>query len=72
MITAGARCKLATTRGIKIGSTEAEVRKAYQDVENKEESEAGKSFVAGSIYGGVIFTLEKGRVVEIFMGAAAE
>ncbi len=72
MITASGECKLATKRGIKIGSTEAEVKKAYQDVGNAEESKAGESFVAGSIYGGVIFTFKEGKVSEIFIGAAAE
>jgi hypothetical protein len=33
---------------------------------------AGKTFVAGSVYGGVIFQFEKGREAEIFIGAAAE
>lgn len=72
MISATAPSTLATGRGIKIGSTEAEVKKAYKDVLNVEESEAGKSLVAGSVYGGVIFTLTKGKVSEIFIGAAAE
>lgn len=71
-ITAAAPCKLATARGIKIGSTESEVRKAYQNVEDKEQSIAGETFVAGSIYGGVIFTIKQGKVVQIFIGAAAE
>lgn len=71
-ITAGGACKLATARGIKIGSSLAEVSKAYGDVESKEDSQKGKSFVAGSIYGGVIFTLKDGKVSEIFLGAAAE
>lgn len=71
-ITAFRACPLATKRGIKIGSTEAEVRRAYKDVESTEESKAGETFVAGSIYGGVIFTFKKGKVSEIFIGAAAE
>ncbi len=72
MITAAAPCSLATGRGIKIGSAESEVKKAYKDVLNAEDSEAGKTLVAGSVYGGVIFTLTKGKVSEIFIGAAAE
>jgi len=71
-ITATGACKLATARGIKIGSTEAEVRKAYGGVEDKEQSHKGESFVAGSIYGGVLFTLKDGKVSEIFLGAGAE
>jgi len=71
-ITAGAPCKLATSRGIAIGSTEAALTKAYRDVRNEEQSTPGKLFVAGSIYGGAIFNLEDGKVVQIFIGAAAE
>lgn len=64
--------KLATGRGIKIGSTLGEVRKAYGKFENKEDSQAGETFVAGSIYGGIIFHLKDGKVSSIFFGAAAE
>lgn len=71
-ITAVAPCQLATSRGITIGSTEAELKKAYRAEWDKEASEAGKLFVAGSIYGGVIFNLKGGKVVQIFIGAAAE
>jgi hypothetical protein len=71
-ITAVAPCELATSRGIRIGSTEAAVIKAYRDVQNKEEGTVGELFVAGSVYGGVLFHLESGKVVQIFIGAAAE
>lgn len=72
MITATAPSKLATARGITIGSPEAAVKKAYGNVRDKEQSVAGKTFVAGSIYGGVIFQFKDGKVSEIFIGAAAE
>ncbi|MCB1092833.1 MAG: hypothetical protein KDL87_14955 [Verrucomicrobiae bacterium] len=71
-ITAVSPCKLATARGIKIGSSEAEVREAYGKVEAREDSVPGETFVAGSIYGGVIFTFKDGKVAKIFVGAAAE
>ena len=71
-LSAESPCKLATSRGIKIGSTEAEVTKAYRDVRNAEQSIAGQTFVAGSIYGGAIFTIKAGKIVQIFIGAAAE
>lgn len=71
-ITSAAGCTLATARGIKVGSSEANVRKAYGNVEAKTESQPGESFVAGSIYGGVIFTFKSGKVTSIFIGAAAE
>lgn len=72
MITAGEKCKLATARSIRIGSALDEVRKAYGNVESREESQKGKTFIAGSIYGGIIFTLKDGKVAGIFLGAAAE
>jgi hypothetical protein len=71
-ITADAKCELATARGIRIGSGDAEVRKAYAKEYDAEGSVAGETFVAGSVYGGVIFGFEGGKVVEIFLGAAAE
>ena len=62
---------LSTKRGIRIGSTEQEVMKTYKPYWNREESGHG-SFVAGSIYGGLIFHFENGKVSRIFLGAAAE
>lgn len=61
-----------TIKGIKIGSTENEVVKAYQSAWSREDSEKGKTFVAGSIYGGLIFSFRNGKVNSIVLGAAAE
>lgn len=72
MITAKAPSTLVTRKGAGIGTTEAEILKAYGAYEDKENSKRGATFVVGSIYGGIIFTFEKGRVSEIFFGAAAE
>lgn len=73
-ITVKAPCEYATKRGIEVGSTQAEVEKAYGDVKDQDESgeDDASSFVAGSVYGGIIFSFEAGKVSEIFMGAAAE
>lgn len=72
-ITVTAPSKLATSRGIHIGSTEAEVQAAYGDVRDEEGmSEAGRNFVVGSIYGGLMFDFENGLVKDMFLGAAAE
>lgn len=71
MIKATKRCKLSTTHGIKIGSSEEEVAKAYGKLRG-EESEAGKTFIAGSTVGGVIFGFKEGKVDSIFIGAASE
>ena len=73
MITAKKGCKLATKGGIKIGSTEEEVRKIYGPFEDKENPPQGEGqFVAGSLYGGIIFDFKDGKVSRIFFGAAAE
>ncbi len=42
---------------------------AYKEEEERRTSE---HFVAGSIYGGLIFSFQNGRVNEIFLGAGAE
>ena len=72
--TADANCLLATNKGIKIGSTKGDVLKAYGKFEDKENKSAAgaDSFVAGSIYGGIIFTFKGDKVSEIFFGAGAE
>lgn len=70
-ILASAGCALATARGIKIGSPEAAVRKTYRPFEDKEMG-SKDSFVAGSVYGGMIFNFKDKKVSRIFLGAAAE
>lgn len=69
--TASAPCKLATAKGVTLGSPASAVRKAYGAFENKEEGNADM-FVAGSIYGGILFDFSGGKVSRIFYGAAAE
>ncbi|HEY6529204.1 MAG TPA: hypothetical protein VIZ65_10960 [Cellvibrionaceae bacterium] len=64
--------QLKTERGVGIGSTEAQVRTQYIGQINTEESVAQKTLVLGSMYGGVIFELNKGSVQRIFVGASAE
>lgn len=61
-----------TSKGIGLGSTEAEVRAAYSSYEDKETSRAGSVFIAGSVYGGLQFEFTKGKVTSIFFGASAE
>ena len=63
---------LSTKRGIRIGSTEQEVMKAYKSQWNREDSNHFGSFVAGSIYGGIMFDFENDKVSRIFLGAVAE
>lgn len=64
---------LATSRGIHVGSAESEVLKAYGRYRDKDGgTEKGRRFVAGSIFDGMIFDFKAGKVVGIFLGAAAE
>ncbi len=64
--------RLSTKRNIQIGSDKKAVMKAYQAEWNREESNRSDYFVAGSVYGGLIFQFQNGKVSEIFLGAAAE
>lgn len=64
--------KLKTQRGIGIGDTYTEVMQAYREEEEQKHSFSSQQFVAGSIYGGLIFSFQNGQVTEIFLGAAAE
>ena len=64
--------KLRTRRWIAIGNNEAEAAKAYHDSISKEDTVSGESLVIGSVYGGLIFGIDKGKVQSIFLGAAAE
>jgi hypothetical protein len=63
--------RLTTKRGIRIGSTEKVVMKAYKTERDRESGKPG-FFVAGSVYGGLIFQFHNGKVSQIFLGAAAE
>lgn len=63
---------LASKRGIRIGSSQQEASKAYKAFWNKEESQSYDGFVAGSIFGGLMFRFENGKVSQMFLGAAAE
>lgn len=70
-VTAGPLSGYKTSRNIGIGNTYQEVLKAYNKYINDGETN-DTLIVAGSIYGGMIFNFEKGKVARMFMGAAAE
>jgi hypothetical protein len=70
--TVSAPFKGETARGISLGSTEAEVRAAYADCLDPRVDQKGQSVVAGSIYGGMFFSIKDGQVSSIFVGAGAE
>lgn len=71
-ITAKAPCEFATQRGIKIGSPAAVAKKAYAAWADPDSPATSEAFVVASIYGGIIFHFEHGKVTSIFFGAAAE
>ncbi|MCB9654818.1 MAG: hypothetical protein H6729_11880 [Deltaproteobacteria bacterium] len=56
--------KLATKRGIKIGSNVAELSTAY----GQNGIDSTDEFIFGSQLGGVVFTLRNNRVTEIYLG----
>jgi hypothetical protein len=63
--------KFCTAKSICIGATPEEVKSAYK-VELGNGVLEDDYLVAGTVYGGLIFTFEKGYLVEMFLGAAAE
>lgn len=71
-LTIQAPSRLKTLRQIGIGSKATDVLKAYAQEYNPADSHEGQTIVADSIYGGVIFSIDDGRVSAIFIGAAAE
>jgi hypothetical protein len=64
---------LKLTRGIGIGSTKDDVIKAYKKEINLKNEWGGQDMiVAGTEFGGVIFSFENNKVSTIFIGSAAE
>ena len=72
MVTIKSPCDFKTHRGIQIGSSEVEVQRAYNKEINPQDSKSNSTIVAGTIYGGIIFSMKDGAVISIFIGAAAE
>ena len=70
-INAAAPCALATQKGIKIGDGKDAVLAAYGDAIDPT-TVTEDSIVAGTVFGGIVFTLQDGNVTSIFLGAAAE
>lgn len=70
-------CRFRTTRDIGIGSSRGEVLEAYRKeiAQSSGDSAVGISddtVIAGSVYGGVVFTIKDNKVSSIFIGAGAE
>ncbi|MEZ4451339.1 MAG: hypothetical protein R3B09_17805 [Nannocystaceae bacterium] len=66
--------ELRTARGVGLGEAADRVRKLYADVKSPDSDEevADEVFVAGSIYGGLFFMFEEGKVKTIILGPSAE
>lgn len=60
-----------TPQGIGLGSPAEKVRSTYASLLDPESS-GSSQLVVGSIYGGIVFSIKKGKVSRIFVGAAAE
>jgi len=76
-ITVSDPCRYRTTRGIGIGSSRGEVLEAYRNEiapgsGDREEGSRDGMVVAGSLYGGVVFTITRDKVAAVFLGAGAE
>ena len=70
-ITARTPCAFKTKAGMGIGSSYAEVQEAYKKNIDPEATDKTQITV-GSVYGGIIFSFEKDKVSNVFLGAAAE
>ena len=71
MMTISGQCELKTKRNIGIGSILEEVKSAYKS-EIDPNLNSLKTIVAGTIYGGIIFSFDNDKVNSIFIGARAE
>lgn len=71
MITIEEPCALKSSKQIGIGSSKNEVELAYKEFINPSIS-TPTTIVAGTEFGGIVFTLENNKVKSIFIGASAE
>lgn len=71
-ITIGEPSQLKTERNIGIGDSYEKVEKVYKQEKDVDNTITCERFVAGSIYEGIIFSFNEGKVSKIFLGSAAE
>jgi hypothetical protein len=64
-------CSLKTSKQIGIGSSFDEVQNAYKESINPEFSDT-ESIVVGTVYGGIVFSLENRKVKTIYVGISAD
>jgi len=67
-ITARHPCRFATKRGIKIGSTLPQLKKAYAPETWNHADTTAERIVIGSNQRGLVFQLREGKVEQIFLG----
>ena len=74
MLTVKAPSTFKTIKDIGIGSPRKAVLAAYGNLRDPADpsGDLDEVFIAGSVYGGVMFTFAADKVTEIFVGAAAE
>ncbi|MCW6036567.1 hypothetical protein K4A83_09875 [Spirulina subsalsa FACHB-351] len=70
-LTLSSPSNLKTRQNIGIGSFRTEVEQAYQEY-GQVTPDNPNTFIAGTVYGGIIFEFEDDQVTHIFIGAAAE
>lgn len=66
-----APCSLMTSRNIGIGSSQSEVIDAYKEYVNTEFSDSSE-IVAGSLYGGIVFSIQNQKVKSIYIGPTGD
>jgi hypothetical protein len=71
LIEINAPSSLKTSKNIGIGSGESEVMSAYKEYINKEFSDSSE-IVAGSPYGGIVFSIQNQKVKSIYIGPIAD
>jgi hypothetical protein len=64
-------CNLQTSRNIGFDNSYEEVIKAYKGLINPIGSDS-ETVVVGSIYGGIVFSFERGKMIRIFVGESAD
>ena len=72
-IRADSSCTFATARGIKAGSSKTDVLKAYgAEIDSQVNKDTNDKIIIGSVFSGIVITLNNNAVSSIFVGTSAE